>query len=104
LVTMHANEEAIPGLLQILITTTAAETDLRAACWQALLKLRALDAIVPAATFLDSKASTKAEIPERNSAVRILGELAREQTRNVLQRIAQSDSNPETRALAASYL
>jgi hypothetical protein len=104
LVTMHANEEAIPALLKIVITTGVAETDLRAACWQALLKLRALDAVVPAATFLESKASTKAEVPERKAAVRILGELAREQTRNVLQKTAQSDSNPETRAHAASYL
>jgi hypothetical protein len=104
LVTMHANDEAIPGLLKILITTGPAETDLRAACWQALLKLRAVDAVVPAATFLESKPSTKAEVAERNAAVRILGELAREQTRSVLQRTAQSDANPETRALAVSYL
>ena len=104
LVTMQANAEAIPALLMIVITTGAAETDLRTACWQALLKLRALDAVVPAATLLDRKATSKAEVAERNAAVRILGVLAREQTRGVLQKTAESDSNPETRALAATYL
>lgn len=104
LVTMNANAEAIPALLKMVITTGPAETDLRAACWQALLKLRVLDAVAPAAMLLDRKASTKAEAAERNAAVRILGELAREQTRSVLEKTAQSDANPETRALAASYL
>ncbi|MCI0416872.1 hypothetical protein L0222_29230 [bacterium] len=104
LVTMQANVEAVPALLKTVTTIEAGELDLRTACWQALLKLRVLDAVAPAAMLLDRKASSKAETAERNAAVRILGELAREQTRSVLQRTAQSDQNPETRALAASYL
>lgn len=104
LVTMQANPGAIPALVRLLEQGAAAETDLRTACLQALLKLRSMDAIIPAANILDRKPSSKVEVPERNAAVRLLGELAREQTRTVLEKTAQNDPHPETRALAASYL
>jgi hypothetical protein len=104
LVTMQANSGAIPGLLKILESGNAAESDLRTASLQALLKLRSMDGIIPAATLLDRKPSSKGELAERNAAVRLLGELAREQTRTVLERTAKMDPFPETRALAESYL
>ena len=104
LVTMQSNTVAIPALVKLLEQGTGAETELRTACLQALLKLRSVEGIIPAATLLDRKPSSKAEIAERNAAVRLLGELAREQTRTVLEKTAQTDPHPETRALAASYL
>ncbi len=104
LVTMQANSGAVPSLVKLLESVTVAETDLRTACLQALLKLRSTDGIVSAATLLDRKPSSRGEIAERNAAVRLLGELAREQTRSILEKTAQTDPNPETRALAASYL
>jgi hypothetical protein len=104
LVTMQANSAAIPSLVKLLEQGNVSETDVRTACFQALLKLRSMEAIIPAANVLERKPSSKAELAERNAAVRLLGELAREQTRTVLEKTAQNDPFPETRALAASYL
>lgn len=104
LVTMQANSGAIPALVDLLNSGAPAESDLRTACLQALLKLRSLEGLVPAATLLDRKPSSKVEIAERNAAVRLLGELAREQMRSVLEKTAQTDPHPETRSVAASYL
>lgn len=103
-VTMQSNSGAIPALLKILESDIQAETDLRTATLQALLKLRSMEGLVAAATLLDRKSTSKVDISERNAAVRLLGELAREQMRPVLEKTAQSDPHPETRTIAASYL
>jgi hypothetical protein len=104
LVTMQSATGAVSGLVKILESAAAAETDLRTASLQALLKLRSVEGLVPAATLLERKPSSKTELPERNAAVRLLGELAREQMRPILEKMAQSDPYPETRSIAASYL
>ncbi len=104
LVTMNPFPGAVPALIRLALAGPVADTDLRAAALQALLKIRTTDALAPATTVLERKPVTKSEIPERNAAVRILGEIAREQTRPVLEKIAQSDPHPETRNLASSYL
>lgn len=57
-----------------------------------------------AAGILERKSNSKAEVAERNAAVRVLGELARENARELLQRVAQSDTFPETRTVAAAYI
>jgi len=97
-------DSSIPILLKYASTGTLADTDLRAASFQALLKLNAVDAIPMAVHVLERKPTGKAEIPERNAAVKLLGELNREQFRAFLQKISSSDPYPETRAVASSYL
>jgi hypothetical protein len=104
LVTMQTIAVAVPQLVKLASSGTAADTDLRTAALQALLKLRSLDAVSVAAGILERKSNSKAEVAERNAAVRILGELAREHARELLQRIAQSDTFPETRSAAAAYI
>jgi HEAT repeat protein len=104
LVTMQSTPEAVPQLIKLASAGGSGDTDLRAAALQALLKLHSLEAVSVAAEILERKSNSKSEIPERNAAVRILGELAREQARELLVRIAQSDTFPETRSVAATYI
>jgi hypothetical protein len=104
LITIQSLSEAIPHLLKLTASEGQSEGDLRAACWQALLKLRAAEAIRPAAAFLERKTSSKNEIAERNAAVRLLGILAPDEAKATLEKVAQADPHPETRAVAASYL
>jgi HEAT repeat protein len=100
----HMLEGAVPFLLKMTAASGAGDADVRTSAFQALLKFRAPESVSVAITALEKKNVTKADVPERNAALRILGELARTETQSVLQAIAQSDPNQETRALAASLL
>jgi|GEM_PF-3997522 len=104
LVTMQSISEAAPQLVRLAAAGNSSDTDLRAASLQALLKLRSLEAVSVAVGILERKSASKAEVPERNAAVRVLGELAREDARELLQRVAQNDPHPETRAVASGYI
>lgn len=97
-------DSAVPALLRLATSGSQADTDLRAAAFQTLLALKAKEAIEYARALLDRKASGKSEIAERNAAVKILGELSRENDLPLLARIAASDTNSETRAVAQMYL
>jgi hypothetical protein len=104
LVTMQSISEAVPHLVRLAAAGNPSDTDLRTASLQALLKLRSLDAITVAAGLLERKSASKAEVPERSAAVRVLGELAREDAHELLKRVAQSDPQAEIRAVAAAYI
>jgi HEAT repeat protein len=88
----------------IAVARSSVESDLRTACLQTLLHWRVQDAIPLAETILQKQTSGRAELPERNTAVMILGELKRQEARVLLEKIAVSDPNPETRNIARSYL
>lgn len=94
---------AIPILLRLVNTESKEDTDLRALTYQALLKMRATEAVPPAMLLLDSSGG-RADVIERSYAVKVLGELARAESRSILQKIASSDPSPEVRSLATTYL
>ncbi len=96
--------DAIPVLLGISGNVALADTDLRTAAFQSLLKFRSSAALVPARAVFEKTTGNKAEPAERMAAVRLLGELGRAENRGLLQSIAKSDPNQEIRALAASYV
>ncbi len=93
---------ASPKLLDL--ARSAADADVRMASMQALLQWKVPDIVPIAQILLEKKSIAKTDVPERNLAVSILGKLQRNESRQILQRIAASDPNQETRALAASYL
>jgi HEAT repeat protein len=86
------------------VARSAGESDLRTACLQTLLHWKVQDAIPLAETILQKQTPGRADLPERNTAVMILGELKRQDARVLLEKIAVSDPNPETRSIARSYL
>ncbi len=104
LVAMANLESEIPMLLNYAGSTAATDTELRAACFQALLKMKVTQAVTPAKRVLERKASSKNEIPERNAAVKVLGDLAREASAPLLSKLASGDSFPETREAAKVYV
>ena len=79
-------------------------TTIGAAAFQSLLKFRSIEAVVLARAVLEQAPVNKAESAERTAAVRLLGELNREQSRVILQNVARSDPNQETRTLAEGYI
>lgn len=95
---------AAPVLVRIVEGTNPMDTDLRVAAYQTLLRIKPQDAVLPAMALLERKAAGKTDIAERNAAVKILGEVNREQHRSFLQKVASGDGNAETRQLAHSYL
>jgi hypothetical protein len=91
-------------LIRLATSGAPPDTDLRTTALQTLLALKAKEAIDFARALLERKASGKSDIAERNAAVKILGELSREADKPLLMRIAASDANNETRAVAQMYL
>jgi HEAT repeat protein len=104
LATTHRLMDTIPALLRLVDPSAPADTDVRAAAYQSLLRFQAKEAVPLAQALLERRSAGKAELAERNAAVRILGEIGRNESRELLERVAQSDPNAETRALAAGYL
>lgn len=94
---------AIPILLRLVNTESKEDTDLRALAYQSLLKMKATDAVPSAMLLLDSPGG-RADVIERSYAVKVLGELARADSRLILQKVASADPSPEVRTLANSYL
>lgn len=88
----------------IAVARSASESDLRTACLQALLHWKVQDAIPLAETILQKPNAGRADLTERNTAVMILGEMKRQDAHSLLEKIAASDPNPETRNVARSYL
>ena len=82
----------------------ADDTDLRAACFQALVKMRVMQAVPLAKRVLERKAGSKLEVAERNAAVKVLGDLAAETAAAILQKLASGDPFPETRDAARNYV
>jgi twitching motility protein PilT len=103
LVTVANVHSASPYLLRLLGTSSEKETDLRAACFTALTKLRVREAATVAQKVLERKPSSRDEIPERNAAVKLLGELAMDGYSALLKKVASGDSFKETREVAKSY-
>jgi twitching motility protein PilT len=97
-------QSAVPLILKYANASNPADTDLRAASLQALAKMGSNDAIPLAQKVLEKKAGSKLDIPERNAAIKVLGELGSVVHRGLLQKIAMSDVNPETREAASAYL
>lgn len=95
---------AVPVLVHILNDRNPMETDQRTAAYQALHKIKPEEAVPPAIALLERKPAGKAEIAERNAAVRALGDFDRQKYRSLLEKLATGDPNPETRQLAHSYL
>jgi hypothetical protein len=89
--------------LQLVGTDSKEDTDLRAHAYQTLLKLKAPE-VVSQATLLLESAAGKADVIERSYAVKVLGEMARAESRTLLQKVASTDPSPEVRSLATSYL
>ena len=96
-------QTAIPILLRLVGTDSKDDTDLRAHAYQTLLKMKALEVVPPAMLLLDGTTG-KADVIERSYAVKVLGEMARAESRTILQKVASSDPSPEVRSLASSYL
>lgn len=97
-------DSEIPLLLNYGGGTAPADTDLRAACFQALLKMRVTQAVPLAKRALERKAGSKLEVAERNAAVKLLGELAAQAAAPLLQKLASGDPFPETRDAARLYV
>jgi twitching motility protein PilT len=97
-------EAEIPLLLSYAGSVSAADTDLRAACFQSLLKMRSMQAVPLAKRALERKAGSKIEIAERNAAVKLLGDLASQAALSILQKLASGDPHPETRDAARAYV
>jgi HEAT repeat protein len=97
----------LDGELQTLLnyagSAAPSDTDLRAACFQALAKMRVLQAVPLAKRVLEKKAGSKLEIAERNAAIKVLGDLAAEASLPLLQKLATGDSFSETREAARVY-
>ncbi|HJZ11885.1 MAG TPA: hypothetical protein VJ521_07035 [Acidobacteriota bacterium] len=104
IVMIHHFTEAIPELLKQIDVTVQIDSDVRAVAYQALLRLRAKGALPFAQLLLEKKTTGKSELAERNAAVRLVGELGVEESKDLLKKIAQTDQYAETRALAAGYL
>lgn len=104
LVPMANLDGEIQMLLNYAGSATPADTDLRAACFQALAKMRVLQAVPLAKRVLEKKAGSKLEIAERNAAVKVLGDLASEVSLPLLQKLATGDSFAETREAARVYV
>lgn len=88
----------------IAVARSTSESDLRTACLQTLLHWKVQDAIPLAETILERPTVGRSELSERNAAVKILGELKRQGARSLLEKIAGTDPNQETRNIARSYL
>ena len=100
-----ANLDAeVPVLLNYAGSAAPSDTDLRCACFQALARMRVMQAVPLAKRVLERKAGSKAEIPERNAAVKLLGDLAAESSGALLQKLASGDPFPETRDVARTYV
>src|SRR5687768_16120669 len=84
-------EEEIPLLLTYAGSTSPADTDLRAACFLALAKMRVMHADPLAKRVLERKAGSKQEVAERNAAVKLLGDLAIQASGALLQKLASGD-------------
>jgi twitching motility protein PilT len=97
-------QTAVPLLLKYASSAATTDTDLRAGSLQALAKMGVVDAVSIAQKILEKKAGSKLDIPERNAAVKVLGELAVSTQKGLLQKIAMADANPETREAASVYL
>jgi pilus retraction protein PilT len=104
LIPMANLDAEIPVLLGYAGSSAATDTDLRAASFQALAKLKAMQAVPLAKRVLERKAGSKLEIAERNAAVKVLGDLAAEVSGSLLQKLATTDSNQETRDAARAYV
>ena len=86
------------------LARSSPEPDVRIAALQMLLQWKVPEIVPLAQSVLEKRSVVKTDQPERNLAVTILGKLHRDESRKLFESIAASDPNPETRALAASYL
>ena len=75
LVGMANISSSAPYLLRMLASATEPDTDLRAACFVTLTKLRVREGLAPAQKTLERKPASRNELAERNAAVKLLGEL-----------------------------
>lgn len=100
---IHA-ASAVQVLLHMIVDKNPMDTDLRAAAYQSLLRIKPQEAVPSAISLLERRAAGKTDMAERNAAVRVLGETGKEQHRALLEKIAATDVNAETRQIAQSYL